>query len=100
MSDRHDADKVDPRSADIAESRRRELVRLFPEVRTEDGKIDFDCLRQALGDSVDVGRERYGMTWPGKADCFKAIQAPSLATLRAGSSAPTRKPAAASIRSG
>ncbi len=82
MSDRQDADKVDPRSADIAESRRRELVRLFPEVRTEDGKIDFDCLRQALGDSVDVGRERYGMTWPGKADCFKAIQAPSLATLR------------------
>jgi len=82
MSDRQDADKVDPRSADIAESRRRELVQLFPEVRTEDGKIDFDCLRQALGDSVDVGRERYGMIWPGKADCFKAIQAPSLATLR------------------
>ena len=31
---------------------------------------------------VDVGRERYGLTWPGKADCFKTIQAPSLGTLR------------------
>jgi len=82
MSDRHDAAKVDLRSADIAQDRRRELARLFPEVRTGDGKIDFDCLRLALGESVDVGRERYGMSWPGKADCFKAIQAPSLATLR------------------
>ena len=35
-----------------------------------------------LGETVDVGKERYGMNWPGKADCFKAIQAPSLGTLR------------------
>ncbi|MDQ3775074.1 MAG: site-specific DNA-methyltransferase [Pseudomonadota bacterium] len=35
-----------------------------------------------LGEAVDVGKERYGMNWPGKADCFKAIQSPSLATLR------------------
>jgi len=28
-----------------------------------------------------VGKERYGMNWPGKADCFKAIQRPSLGTL-------------------
>ena len=82
MSDRQAADRIDVRSAGIAEDRRRELVRLFPEVRTEGGKIDFDCLRRALGEAVDVGRERYGMSWPGKADCFKAIQAPSLATLR------------------
>lgn len=35
-----------------------------------------------LGESVDVGKERYGMVWPGKADCFKTIQQPSLGTLR------------------
>ena len=29
-----------------------------------------------------MGKERYGMNWPGKADCFKTIQAPSLGTLR------------------
>jgi hypothetical protein len=31
---------------------------------------------------VDTGKERYGLTWPGKADWFKTIQAPSLGTLR------------------
>ncbi|MCP9448256.1 MAG: site-specific DNA-methyltransferase [Nitrospira sp.] len=75
-------DKLDLRSHDIAADKRQELLRLFPEVRTEGGKIDFAKLKLALGESVDVGKERYGMTWPGKADCFKTIQMPSLATLR------------------
>lgn len=75
-------EKLDLRSADIGEERRRELLRLFPEVGTEGGKIDFDRLKLALGEAVDMGRERYGMVWPGKADCFRTIQAPSLATLR------------------
>ena len=75
-------DKLDLRSHDIAEDKRQKLVRLFPEVRTEDGKIDFERLKLALGEAVDVGKERYGMNWPGKADCFKAIQTPSLGTLR------------------
>jgi adenine-specific DNA-methyltransferase len=75
-------EKVDPHSQDVAEERRRELVRLFPEVRTEGGKVDFDRLRLALGEAVDVGKERYGLTWPGKAECFKVIQTPSLGTLR------------------
>lgn len=70
------------RSLDIAEERRQELLRLFPEVRTEGGKVDFDRLKLALGETVDVGKERYGMSWPGKADCFRTIQAPSLGTLR------------------
>ncbi len=75
-------EKLDLRSHDITEDKRQELLRLFPEIRTEGGKIDFDRLKQALGEAVDVGKERYGMSWPGKADCFKTIQKPSLATLR------------------
>jgi adenine-specific DNA-methyltransferase len=75
-------EKLDLRSHDIAEDKRQELLRLFPEIRTEGGKLDFERLKLALGESVDVGKERYGMTWPGKADCFKTIQMPSLATLR------------------
>ncbi len=75
-------EKIDLRSHDVAEARRRELLRLFPEVRTEGGKVDFERLKLALGESVDVGKERFGLTWPGKADCFRSIQAPSLATLR------------------
>lgn len=75
-------EELDLRSHDIAEDKRQELLRLFPEVCTEGGKVDFERLRLALGKAVDVGKERYGMNWPGKADCFKAIQTPSLGTLR------------------
>jgi adenine-specific DNA-methyltransferase len=76
--------KLDLRSQDIAEDKRQELLRLFPEIRTEGNKLDFDRLKLALGEAVDVGKERYGMNWPGKADCFKAIQTPSLATVLPG----------------
>jgi adenine-specific DNA-methyltransferase len=75
-------EKLDLRSHDIAEDKRQELLNLFPEIRTEGGKLDFERLKLALGEAVDVGKERYGMNWPGKADCFKTIQMPSLGTLR------------------
>ncbi len=74
-------EKLDLRSFDIIADKRQVLLRLFPEVHTEGGKIDFERLRIALGETVDVGKERYGMNWPGKADCFKTIQTPSLGTL-------------------
>jgi adenine-specific DNA-methyltransferase len=82
MTDNLEPEKLDLTSPDIAAEKQAELLRLFPEIRTEGGKIDFDRLRLALGETVDVGKERYGMNWPGKADCFKAIQRPSLGTLR------------------
>ncbi len=75
-------EKLDLKSLDLSEEKRQELLRLMPEIRTEGGKIDFDRLKLVLGESVDVGKERYGMHWPGKADCFKTIQAPSMGTLR------------------
>jgi adenine-specific DNA-methyltransferase len=74
--------KLDLRSHDIAEDKRQELLRLFPEIRTEGDKLDFERLKLALGGAVDAGKERYGMNWPGKAECFRTIQAPSLGTLR------------------
>jgi adenine-specific DNA-methyltransferase len=75
-------EKLDLRSHDVTDDKRQALLRLFPEARTEGGKLDFERLKFALGETVDVGKERYGMTWPGKADCFKTIQRPSLGTLR------------------
>ena len=75
-------EKLDLRSHDAAGDKIAELLRLFPEIRTEGGKLDFERLKLALGESVDMGKERYGMNWPGKADCFKTIQVPSLGTLR------------------
>lgn len=58
-----------------------ELLRLFPESRTEGGRIDFDRLKLAIGEAVDVGKERYSINWPGKARCFEYIQEPSNGTL-------------------
>lgn len=75
-------DKLDLQSQDISEEKKQELLRLFPEIHTEGGKIDLERLKMAMGEIVDVGKERYGMNWPGKADCFKTIQAPSMGTLR------------------
>jgi len=75
-------EKLDLTSHSIADDKREALLKLFPEARTEGGKLDLDKLKLALGEAVDTGRERYGMNWPGKADCFAAIQAPSMATLR------------------
>lgn len=53
-------EKLDLCSHDIVEDKRQELLRLFPEIRTEGGKLDFERLKLALGESVDVGKERYG----------------------------------------
>ncbi len=82
MTTDNNPETLDGHSLDVADERRRELLRLFPEVRTEGGKLDFDKLKLALGEAVDVGRERYGMNWPGKAECFRTIWATSSATLR------------------
>jgi len=77
-----ESEKLDLRSHDIAEDKRQALLRLFPEIRTAGSKLDLERLKLALGEAVDVGKERYGMNWPGKAECLKTIQAPSLGTLR------------------
>ena len=57
------------------------LTQGFPECLSE-GRIDFETLRRALGDLVDAGNERFGLVWPGKAQCMKIIQQPSAATLK------------------
>ena len=80
MADR--SNKLDGASAVPADEGRERLLSLFPEARTEAGAIDFELLRSTLGEVVDGGKERYGMTWPGKAGCFRTIQVPSVATLR------------------
>lgn len=43
-------EKLDLGSHDIAEDKRQELLRLFPEIRTEGGKLDFERLKLALGE--------------------------------------------------
>src|SRR2546427_2886078 len=74
-------EKLDLGSMNIATTQQAKLRELFHETFTECGKIDFERLKLTLGEAVDPGKERYGLNWPGKADCFKTIQMPSTATL-------------------
>lgn len=82
MSEAEQPEKLDLRSMDIAGAQQEKLRQLFPEVFTESGKVDFDRLKTTLGEIVETGKERYGMNWPGKAECFRTIQSQSRATLR------------------
>lgn len=59
----------------------------FTEVRDEQGelthKIDFDVLRELLGDKIlDSDEERFGFYWVGKQDAKRAAAEPTRNTLR------------------
>lgn len=75
-----ESEKIDLRSKDILAERLDTLRDLLPEAFRE-GIIDFEALKQALGEEVDLGRERYGLTWAGKSEAIKNIQTPSVGTL-------------------
>ncbi len=77
----HVPDSVDFDSEEALEHKKAALLRLFPEIRTENGKIDFERLKLLLGEDPDVTNEHYGMNWPGKAECFNTIQAPGTGAL-------------------
>jgi adenine-specific DNA-methyltransferase len=72
---------VERQSADLADERIDRLADLFPEAVTE-GKIDFDKLRQSLGEIVDDRPERYSFAWAGKRDAIRLLRVPSRATLK------------------
>lgn len=73
--------KTDGTSKDIVAENVAKLKELFPEVFTED-KIDFDVLRDVLGDYTDPRDERYSFTWHGKSRARRIAQTPSTGTLR------------------
>jgi len=86
-------EKMDLRSMDVGLDNRGRLKTFFPSVFTESQNekgelvesIDFEKLKAELGtfsDLFEARRERYGMDWPGKKDCMKLIQEPSIATLK------------------
>ncbi|GGL16743.1 site-specific DNA-methyltransferase [Deinococcus radiotolerans] len=53
----------------------------FPEIFA-DGKLSLPKLQELLGESVDTSRERFGLTWAGRADAVRALQNGTTATLR------------------
>lgn len=74
-------EKFDGKSMDIVRENVQKLKKLFPEVFIE-GKIDFDRLKQILGDYIEEPGERYSLNWKGKSKALKLSQTPSMATLR------------------
>ena len=73
--------KLSGESLDIKAEQIEKLKSLFPQA-IKDGKVDFDALKQALGEEIAANGERYGLGWAGKADCFGHIQQATSATLR------------------
>ena len=80
ISQQTDSEKLELKSMDIASQMRDQLKELFPDVFREN-KIDFDHLKRTLGEWVEPSKERFGLTWPGKAECMKITQQSSVATL-------------------
>lgn len=77
-------EKIDTRTPDITEENIEKLIELFPQVATEvensegevERAIDFDALRDLLGDVAEGQRERYQFTWPGKREAKAEARRP------------------------
>ncbi|AOW50943.1 DNA methylase N-4/N-6 (plasmid) [Acetobacter ascendens] len=70
----------DTKSADIVAENIESLKTLFPDA-FEEGKIDFDVLRQLLGGTIDETDEKYGLNWHGKRKARQLALTPSTGTL-------------------
>ena len=73
--------KIDGKSMDIEAMNIEKLKEIFPEV-VSDGMVDFDKLKQLLGEYVDDSEERYRFVWNGKGEALRLSQTPSMGTLR------------------
>lgn len=77
-------EKIDTRTPDVTEENIEKLIELFPQVATEvensegevERAIDFDALRDLLGDVAEGQRERYQFTWPGKREAKAEARRP------------------------
>lgn len=75
------SDMPELQSMNITEDNISKLKSLFPEAFNE-GSIDFDVLKQLLGENVDEKEERYGLNWHGKRQARQLALTPSRGTLR------------------
>lgn len=73
--------ELNGKTPDIALQNIEKLKSIFPEVYSE-GKIDFEKLKQVLGEYVDDEKERYNFGWNGKGKALRLSQTPSTCTLR------------------
>jgi adenine-specific DNA-methyltransferase len=84
------AERIQPGTPDGTEENAKRIAELFPEVMTEvedaegnlEHVVDFDALRDLLGDVAEGQRERYQFTWPGKSKARAEARKPVRKTMR------------------
>jgi adenine-specific DNA-methyltransferase len=83
MNDMERITENDPlsKSADILAANVNALRLLFPEVFSE-GKIDFEKLKETLGEYTENEEERFSFNWNGKQQARREAQKRSTGTLR------------------
>ncbi len=72
---------MDGQSLNIKQDILNKLKQLIPHCFTED-KIDWEKLRVFLQDKIEFRNERYHLSWAGKTDAFRLLQAPTYKTLK------------------
>ena len=86
-----DIEKIHGITPDLTKENVDKLLALFPEVATEitnpqtgatERAVDFDALKERLGDVAEGNRERYQFTWPGKREAKRLAREPIAKTLR------------------
>ncbi len=65
--------KVNQRIGDVVNEQVEKLGQLFPAV-VKDGEVDFEALREELGQFTEVDSEKYELTWAGKKNAKKIAQ--------------------------
>ena len=97
-------EKISRETPDLTQENIEKLLEIFPQVATEvsdnplgasaprrlgasaprrvERAIDFDALRELLGDVAEGGRERYQFTWPGKREAKAEARRPTRKTMR------------------
>lgn len=82
-------EKIKTTTPDITDENIEKIIDLFPQVATEvenpegelERAIDFDALRDLLGDVAEGQRERYQFTWPGKREAKAEARRPISKTM-------------------
>lgn len=86
-----DIEKIHGITPDLTRENVDRLLALFPNVATEitdpktgrtERAVDFDALKERLGDVAEGNRERYQFTWPGKREAKRLAREPIAKTLR------------------
>lgn len=74
-------EKMNGETLNITKNNIEKLKEIFPDIFTE-GKIDFEALKENLGEDIETENEKYYFSWNGKEQAKKIAREPSKGTLR------------------